>query len=603
MSEQNHFEEQPQGQQAQASTYDPFASAKALRAEEEVFALPVKPKKKRTWIVVVAILLVLALGSGTMVGWLFFRPDIKVALMGTRDYWDQLEQINLTSLSAKAQMPLQLQLQDDDWSKYRSEMELTAAIDDPNEMIPQKAMEYLNGMKISVNQETDTQAGKSKQELKLTLQDLITLSAEGVTGDGKTLLRVPQANDQYIDIDNAYMPYKTPDEALQNITGKSYDELQAIFDEYFREVVLANIPEDGIVFNTSDVYDNIECNSLTITVNKDTAKVICDAFAAKLKDDERISQILLEMVNVEPLYEDEDEAKEQIEDAIQSLADDIAEADYEDFSQMTIKVWFDNNEQILARKLWNDDVQVELYSYFDEGTYNCGLTVKDLYDELDILDFSAKGEIMENGFDGTASFKMYAFFSTITIDWENTVAEDGTNNGKITMSEETDYSGMWSYTEADSEPVESTPLVVEYSLKTSKTGLHVSTGTIKITYDTMSGMSGTSAEPLVFNMEIKEITPDLKYGITIEMPANDLLSDVSFKLEGTLVLTRLDACDIPDVNTLDAVSVKDLDIEEYFSKLAENPDLQAAYEQFFGYSDEYYYDEEYTGDEGYTFEG
>jgi hypothetical protein len=123
--------------------------------------------------------------------------------------------------------------------------------------------------------------------------------------------------------ENLYEPEKYSSEKFDKKVEKSYKEsininMKSVFDKLFEEVMdgqESNEELDALGIDTGDEGAGEESGDITITLDKDMAKQLCDILQAAMGDEEADDA---EVEDYEEMEESEDEDQEEVEEAVEA---------------------------------------------------------------------------------------------------------------------------------------------------------------------------------------------------------------------------------------------------------------------------------------------
>lgn len=123
--------------------------------------------------------------------------------------------------------------------------------------------------------------------------------------------------------ENLYEPEKYSSEKFDKKVEKSYKEsininMKSVFDKLFEEVMDGQESTeelDALGIKTGDEVAGEESGDITITLDKDMAKQLCDILQAAMGDEEADDA---EVEDYEEMEESEDEDQEEVEEAVEA---------------------------------------------------------------------------------------------------------------------------------------------------------------------------------------------------------------------------------------------------------------------------------------------
>ncbi|MDD2362662.1 MAG: hypothetical protein PHH84_06880 [Oscillospiraceae bacterium] len=516
--------------------------------------------KKRTntkAIVIAAVAsLIFIIGVVGALSWFMLRPDIKMIYMEPNKYLQELEVRNASSALDK--LNNSITAKDTGIDKYKVSSVLSADLStDKENMLADGYKQYINNSKIEINTEMDKKANLGNSEVKISFNnDMINCSLESIINADKMVFRVPQANEKYILIDENFGSFNDLDGILKKLTGEDMAEIVEIFEGYYKDTFISSLSESDTTFNTSDKYEGIKLNSLTTRIDREVAENILENFASKLEDDDEIVKIIYNITQSsfsknQRFAVTESQIKEAIIDLAQSLKQSAQNLD--EFDTGKLKIYFDNNERIIAREISDKKFVFTMHSYTGKGKDQFKIAFSDEEKSYELFNIEMDGKFTENGFDGNfcMTLKDNSHESTIfNIDWVSNADKKGCS-GDITI-----------------EIYNRNTITLKYD--TSKPAVNnvtlpVGNYTIQIKAD--------SVDYKVL-IEVEEVKKDSEYKTTIlfndvSKLLGNMFEGISLELKMDTVFTKLDKVAVKDIDTLETIDYKDIDFIEYFAPLSE----------------------------------
>jgi len=340
--------------------------------------------------------------------------------------------------------------------------------------------------------------------------------------------------------------------------------------------------ENPPLLNAGDEYEGIKLNSLTTKIDKETAKKILQNFASKLEKDDEIVEILYNATQSsfpknKSFMITEDKIKEAVNEFAENLKQEAQKLD--EFDSVELKIYFDNNEKIIARKISNKEFGFVMHSYTKKGKEQFKLALSNEKVSTEMFNIEMDGKFTENGFDGDFSMiiKDDSKNPLFEIDWMSKATQKGSsgefaieisNRNSITLTYDTTKPAI------------------------NNVALPVGNYTIKL--------KGDALDYKVL-MEVKEVKKDSEYKTTILFnDLSDLLGDmfdgISLELEMDTVFKKVDKVEVKDIDTLDTIDYEDIDFNEYIAPLFELFGLESLMQQTSNPLDNMVFDDESSFD-------
>ncbi|MDD2418073.1 MAG: hypothetical protein PHP68_03425 [Oscillospiraceae bacterium] len=526
--------------------------------------------------------LVFILGVAVAFSWFMFRPNIKMFYMKPNGYLQELEVKNASLGIDRFNNTLVAGHTGID--KYKASSVLSVNLTSNKEnMFIDEYKQYINNSKIEFNTEMDKKSNLSNSEIKVSFNnDMINCSLESIINADKMAIRVPQANEKYILVNENISSLNDFDGIINKLTGKDLAQISGILEGYYKDTFISSLSEADTAFKTGDEYEGIKLNSLTTKIDKETAKKILQNFASKLEKDDEVVEILYNATQSsfsknKSFMITEGKIKEAVNEFAKNLKQEAQKLD--EFDSVELKIYFDNNEKIIARKISNKEFGFVMHSYTKKGKEQFKLALSDEKASTEMFNLEMDGKFTENGFDGDFSMiiKDDSKNSLFKIDWMSKATQKGSsgefaieisNRNSITLTYDTTKPAI------------------------NNVALPVGNYTIKL--------KGDALDYKVL-MEVKEVKKDSEYKTTILFnDLSDLLGDmfdgISLELEMDTVFKKVDKVEVKDIDTLDTIDYEDIDFNEYIAPLFELFGLESLMQQTSNPLDNMVFDDESSFD-------
>ena len=526
--------------------------------------------------------LVFILGVAVAFSWFMFRPNIKMLYMKPNGYLQELEVKNASLGIDRFNNTLVAGHTGID--KYKASSVLSANLTSNKEnMFIDAYKQYINNSKIEFNTEMDKKSNLSNSEIKVSFNnDMINCSLESIINADKMAIRVPQANEKYILVNENISSLNDFDGIINKLTGKDLAQISGILEGYYKDTFISSLSEADTAFKSGDEYEGIKLNSLTTKIDKETAKKILQNFASKLEKDDEIVEILYNATQSsfpknKSFMITEDKIKEAVNEFAENLKQEAQKLD--EFDSVELKIYFDNNEKIIARKISNKEFGFVMHSYTKKGKEQFKLALSNEKVSTEMFNIEMDGKFTENGFDGDFSMiiKDDSKNPLFEIDWMSKATQKGSsgefaieisNRNSITLTYDTTKPAI------------------------NNVALPVGNYTIKL--------KGDALDYKVL-MEVKEVKKDSEYKTTILFnDLSDLLGDmfdgISLELEMDTVFKKVDKVEVKDIDTLDTIDYEDIDFNEYIAPLFELFGLESLMQQTSNPLDNMVFDDESSFD-------
>ncbi|MDD3832751.1 MAG: hypothetical protein PHR18_02475 [Oscillospiraceae bacterium] len=526
--------------------------------------------------------LVFILGVAVAFSWFMFRPNIKMLYMKPNGYLQELEVKNASLGIDRFNNTLVAGHTGID--KYKASSVLSVNLTSNKEnMFIDEYKQYINNSKIEFNTEMDKKSNLSNSEIKVSFNnDMINCSLESIINADKMAIRVPQANEKYILVNENISSLNDFDGIINKLTGKDLAQISGILEGYYKDTFISSLSEADTAFKTGDEYEGIKLNSLTTKIDKETAKKILQNFASKLEKDDEVVEILYNATQSsfsknKSFMITEGKIKEAVNEFAKNLKQEAQKLD--EFDSVELKIYFDNNEKIIARKISNKEFGFVMHSYTKKGKEQFKLALSDEKASTEMFNLEMDGKFTENGFDGDFSMiiKDDSKNSLFKIDWMSKATQKGSsgefaieisNRNSITLTYDTTKPAI------------------------NNVALPVGNYTIKL--------KGDALDYKVL-MEVKEVKKDSEYKTTILFnDLSDLLGDmfdgISLELEMDTVFKKVDKVEVKDIDTLDTIDYEDIDFNEYIAPLFELFGLESLMQQTSNPLDNMVFDDESSFD-------
>jgi len=526
--------------------------------------------------------LVFILGVAVAFSWFMFRPNIKMFYMKPNGYLQELEVKNASLGIDRFNNTLVAGHTGID--KYKASSVLSVNLTSNKEnMFIDAYKQYINNSKIEFNTEMDKKSNLSNSEIKVSFNnDMINCSLESIINADKMAIRVPQANEKYILVNENISSLNDFDGIINKLTGKDLAQISGILEGYYKDTFISSLSEADTAFKTGDEYEGIKLNSLTTKIDKETAKKILQNFASKLEKDDEVVEILYNATQSsfsknKSFMITEGKIKEAVNEFAKNLKQEAQKLD--EFDSVELKIYFDNNEKIIARKISNKEFGFVMHSYTKKGKEQFKLALSDEKASTEMFNLEMDGKFTENGFDGDFSMiiKDDSKNSLFKIDWMSKATQKGSsgefaieisNRNSITLTYDTTKPAI------------------------NNVALPVGNYTIKL--------KGDALDYKVL-MEVKEVKKDSEYKTTILFnDLSDLLGDmfdgISLELEMDTVFKKVDKVEVKDIDTLDTIDYEDIDFNEYIAPLFELFGLESLMQQTSNPLDNMVFDDESSFD-------
>jgi hypothetical protein len=538
-----------------------------VNVQPENVEQPIIQKKKSSkapLIIVASILIILIAALGVV--WTFFRVEAKLLFTKPSTFYQTVEKSNVSALFAAPKT--QAVKTAGEPNIYKSSTKVKASIDKlpSDNPMSEQIKQMVDNTTLEYNVEEDKTLKSSKFELKGTYNKTITLSLEGITNADKSVVRVPQAGDKYIELSQS-PTYTDMDKMLKDYTGRDFKALSKLFEGYYDEAVGKSVTDKNIIFNSNDKIENVACNSFTINLDKAAQADMLKRVKDKLVNDNEITEIALAFAeksySASALGQQATAVskltKEDIKKGIDELAKAIDEtsAKLTDGDKLTMKIWFDDNEKIIAREISDSKIKISLFYYIHNTTISCKMSATDLKTNANYVTFDLKGKMVQKGYDFDATFEFNSLEDkdSLKVVWNNKFADKNSGSMLFTVKEADKIIGeaTLTYDVVVDLLGSGSPLIGTYSLEVKD-----------------------DKKTRVFNMNIttKEIEKNAKYETTIVMDgvASILLGmkEPVITLTAETTVSKLDKADIPDINSLTLIKQKDLNLEEYLGQITKN---------------------------------
>lgn len=356
--------------------------------------------KRKKKLLVGGVSTIIALAVIFIVCYVFFAPEIKAYFLGTKNYYLLVEGKSFTKgfqdiTNYSEEYP----------TKYNYEYDLSTKISGDifgDSEYSEKIIDTLSKFRLNLKYDCNNENPKDSYS---------TLSFSGIlkdeelgkvvveSADNKTKISFPELTDKTLASTEQEKSRKLKDAmsgddaAFEEVFGLKREDFSKMVKKY-KDIVFECIPNEQVEFNNDSEYRNLECNSITITLNeKDIAKIY-KALAKEIKQDEdfkillKSSRTLYNYVpNSENLSNTNEPSTDEINQEVDKICKDL-EAAAEDMDKTNIgySIYFNNDDTVIGRKL-ND---IDTKDYVEVASYTNS-------DKKDILLFNFKqgGESMQ----------------------------------------------------------------------------------------------------------------------------------------------------------------------------------------------------------------
>ncbi|MDD4402997.1 MAG: hypothetical protein PHI24_14410, partial [Desulfitobacteriaceae bacterium] len=192
--------------------------------------------------------LVFILGVAVAFSWFMFRPNIKMFYMKPNGYLQELEVKNASLGIDRFNNTLVAGHTGID--KYKASSVLSVNLTSNKEnMFIDEYKQYINNSKIEFNTEMDKKSNLSNSEIKVSFNnDMINCSLESIINADKMAIRVPQANEKYILVNENISSLNDFDGIINKLTGKDLAQISGILEGYYKDTFISSLSEADTAF-------------------------------------------------------------------------------------------------------------------------------------------------------------------------------------------------------------------------------------------------------------------------------------------------------------------------------------------------------------------
>lgn len=301
--------------------------------------------------------------------------------------------------------------------------------------------------------------GQTKEIMNVLLNDTQICTME-VWSDMKTMdtyIRIPELSESYITIDYTQamasldeLEDAVPEGETDIPMSSSSEELMAYFSSY--ETVLQNLPDADLLGRILNNYSEMaidgftegesgtetitvddisqECTTYEGTMNEDAVLSVCEDLFSSARDDADIKSLF---------PEDSQDVYQDFQDAIDSLLEDLSQAESEETSAFSSKIWTDSEGDIVGRQfsLLDDSGSTPFLTWqAPKSGQDRGLLLELDGGDGTVLTLSGSGTVDGSTLNGSYTMSVYEtpFLSIEVADYDTEAAKIGNINGVYTLS-------------------------------------------------------------------------------------------------------------------------------------------------------------------------
>ncbi|KGP73112.1 hypothetical protein N782_07570 [Pontibacillus yanchengensis Y32] len=322
-----------------------------------------KKKGMSKWLVVVLSIIVVVGFGATAYGVL--KENNPMALYVTaekntmEEQWERMEQYNKHTLALQERM-----LQEAYETDASLKMNANAQGGQLNQAVPQLAMiqGILSTLELKMTSKVDPESSEMSGSLDVLLQGNSLAQGSFYQNKEKTAVKAPFLYDKYFALKNnelgAFMERmnqptqgltEIPNFVQSNSAAFTVDEMKEMAEEYVKAIG-KHFDQDQFSLSKGASYEGTKYDKVTIDISEEKAQAMMKTMLEKLKNDERIWDVLDQQMKLQGMASGEQETlKENLETAIQNV-DQVKLPN-------GIKIEAYIKDDIVAHETWTMDVK------------------------------------------------------------------------------------------------------------------------------------------------------------------------------------------------------------------------------------------------------